>query len=90
LSYFDPSDVHDTNVKGKHANLVSHLDTIVMMNANDKNHLSKDSFYSKALTSKIDYEKLSPYFAFRPHDAIQRTLRQTTQLANSTKVGFKC
>jgi hypothetical protein len=33
---------------------------------------------------KIDYEKLSPYFAFRPHDVIQHTLRQTTQLAKST------
>jgi hypothetical protein len=42
LSYFDPSDVHDTNVKGKHANLVFHLDTIVMKNANDINKLNKD------------------------------------------------
>jgi hypothetical protein len=24
LSYFDPSDAHDTNVKGKYANLVFH------------------------------------------------------------------
>jgi hypothetical protein len=32
----------------------------------------------------MDYEKLSPYFAFRPHDVIQHTLRQTTQLAKST------
>jgi hypothetical protein len=29
LSCFDPSDAHDTNVKGKHANLIFHLDTIV-------------------------------------------------------------
>jgi hypothetical protein len=28
-------------------------------------------------------EKLSPYFAFRPHDVIQHTLRQTIQLAKS-------
>jgi hypothetical protein len=28
--------------------------------------------------------KLSPYFAFRPRDVIQHTLRQTTQLAKST------
>jgi hypothetical protein len=33
LSYFDPSDSHDTNIKGKNANLVFHLDTIVMKNA---------------------------------------------------------
>jgi hypothetical protein len=35
LSYFDPSDAHDTNVKGKYTNLVFHLDTVVMKNAND-------------------------------------------------------
>ena len=43
-----------------------------------------DPHFSKALPSKIDYERLSPYFAFRPHDVIQHTLRQTTQLAKST------
>jgi hypothetical protein len=37
LSYFVPSDAHDTNVKGKYANLVFHLDTFVMKNANDTN-----------------------------------------------------
>jgi hypothetical protein len=83
LSYFDPSDAHDTNVKGNHANLVFHLDTIVMKNDNDINQLNKDSFHSKALPTKVGYEKLSPYFAFRPHDVIQHTLRQTTQLAKS-------
>jgi hypothetical protein len=83
LSYFDPSDAHDTNVKGKYANLVFHLGTIVMKNSNDINQLNKDSFYIKALPAEIDYEKLSPYFAFRPHDGIQHTLRQTTQLAKS-------
>jgi hypothetical protein len=83
LSYFDPSNAHDTNVKGKYENLVFHLDTVVMKNANDLNQLNKDSFYSKALPTKIDYEKLSPYFAFRLHDVIQHTLRQTTQLAKS-------
>jgi hypothetical protein len=75
LSYFDPSDSHDTNVKGKYANLVFHLDTVVMKDANHLNQLNKDSFYSKALPAKIDYEKLSPYFVFRPYDVIQHTLR---------------
>jgi hypothetical protein len=42
LSYFDPSDAHDTNVKGNHANVVFHLDTVVMKNANDINQLNKD------------------------------------------------
>jgi hypothetical protein len=84
LSYFDPSDAHDTDVKGKYANLVFHLDTVVMKNDNDLNQINKDSFYSKELPAEIDYEKLTPYFAFRPHDVIQHTLRQTTQLAKST------
>jgi hypothetical protein len=84
LSYFDPSNAHDTNVKGKHANIVFHLDTVIMKNANDLNQLNKDSYYSKALPAKIDYEKSSPYFTFRPHDVIHHSLRQTTQLAKST------
>jgi hypothetical protein len=82
--FFDPSDVHDTNVKGKYTNLALHLDTTLMKNANDINQSNKDSFYSKDLPSKIDHEKLSPYFAFRPHDVIEHTLRQTSQLAKST------
>jgi hypothetical protein len=60
LSYFDLSDAYDTNVKGKYANLVFHLDTVVMKNANDINQLNKDSFYSKSLPAKNNYEKLSP------------------------------
>jgi hypothetical protein len=55
-----------------------------MNNDNDINQSNKDSFYSKALPDKIDYEKLSHYFAFLPHDVIQYTLRQITQLAKST------
>jgi hypothetical protein len=60
LSYFDPSDTHHTNVKGKHAHLVFHLDAVVMKNANDINQFNKDYFYSKALPSKIDYENYHP------------------------------
>jgi hypothetical protein len=55
LSYFDPSDAHDTKDKGKYANLVFHSDIIVMKNANDGNQLNKDSLYSKALPATIDY-----------------------------------
>jgi hypothetical protein len=65
LSYFDPSDAHDTNVKEKYANLVIHLDTIFMKNANDINQLNKDSFYTKALSAKIDCEKLSPPYLLK-------------------------
>jgi hypothetical protein len=70
--------------KGNHANLVFHLDTVLMNNDTDINQLNKDSFYSKALPDKIYYEKLSPYFAFLPLDVIQHNLRQTTQLAKFT------
>jgi hypothetical protein len=35
LSYFDPSNAHDTNVKGKYANLVFHEDIIIMKNTID-------------------------------------------------------
>jgi hypothetical protein len=48
---------------------------------NDINQVNADYFYRKALTAKIDYEKLSPYFAFHPHDVIEHALRQITQLA---------
>jgi hypothetical protein len=54
---------------------------------NNSNHISQvntDSFCSKALPAKIDYEKLSTYFAFRPYDVIQHIVRQTIQLAKST------
>jgi hypothetical protein len=37
LSCFDLSDGHDTNTKGKHANLVFHFDTIFMNNIKDMN-----------------------------------------------------
>jgi hypothetical protein len=40
-------------------------------NINDFSQLDKYSFYGKAMPAKVDYEKLSTYFAFRPHDAIQ-------------------
>jgi hypothetical protein len=40
VSYFDPSDAHDTNIKGKYAKLVFHLDTVVMKDANDINQLN--------------------------------------------------
>jgi hypothetical protein len=75
------SDAHDTNVIGKLANLVFHLDTIVMKYANDINQLNKDSFYGNALAAKVDYDKLSPYFEFHIYDVIKHTIRQTASLA---------
>jgi hypothetical protein len=60
FSYFDPYVAHDTNLKGKYANLVFHLDTFVMNNANDINQLNKDSISSKALPDKVDFENYHP------------------------------
>jgi hypothetical protein len=56
-----------------------------MKNANDLNKLNMDSFYGKALPAKIDYENLSPYFAFRPHDVTLHTLRQLSHETPSQK-----
>jgi hypothetical protein len=55
-----------------------------MNNANDMDQLNMDSFCIKALPAKIDYDKLSPYFVFRPYDVTLNILRQKTQLAKST------
>jgi hypothetical protein len=49
LSYFDPSDAHDTNVRRNHANPVFHLDTVVMKNANDINQLIRILFIAKPI-----------------------------------------
>jgi hypothetical protein len=75
LTYFDPSDAHGTCFKGKHANQAFHTDTVYMTKINVVVPVTNDSHYSKPLPAKIDCERLSPYFAFQPHDVIQHTLR---------------
>jgi hypothetical protein len=55
-----------------------------MINVDYSILVNTDPHFSKALPSKIDYKRSSPYFLFRPHYVIQHTLRQTTQLAKST------
>ena len=84
LSFYDPSDSLPNDIKGKPARLAFYVDTVQKTNVDDSILVNTDPHFSKALPSKIDYERLSPYFAFRPHDVIQHTLRQTTQLAKST------
>jgi hypothetical protein len=99
LSFYDPSNSQIGDIPGQPAYLVIHADTVQKSNIYNSILVNTDPHYSEALPSKIDYERLSPYFAFRPHDVIQHTLRQTTQLAKSTinypmqchlKVVFKC
>jgi hypothetical protein len=45
FSYFDPPDVHDKNVKGKHTNLVFNIDTTIMTDNTDISQVNTDSFY---------------------------------------------
>jgi len=84
LSFHDPSDLLANNLKAKQAHLAFYTDTVQNANINYTVPTNADPHYSNVLPSKIDYEKLAPYFAFRPHDIIQNTLQQTTQLAKST------
>jgi hypothetical protein len=75
--------MHVNEITGKPAHLVFHVDSIQKTNIEDSIFVKTDPHFSKAQPSKIDYDMLSPYFAYRPHDVIQHTLRQTTQLAKS-------
>jgi hypothetical protein len=70
------------HINGKPAHLVVHADIVQKTNV-DSVMLNIDPHFSKALPTKLDHESLSPYFAFKPHDVIQQTFRQTTQLAKS-------
>jgi hypothetical protein len=62
LSYFNPSDAHDTNIKGKYANLAFHSDTIVMKNANDIDQLSKVRFTEKPYLLELNMKNYHPTF----------------------------
>jgi hypothetical protein len=84
MPFYDPADLHMNIVNGKPAHLVFHADSVQKTNVEDSVMLNIDPHFRIALPSKIDYERLSPYFAFRPHGVIHHTLRQTTQLAKST------
>jgi hypothetical protein len=75
----DVNDVH-----GKSAHLVFLADTIQKANVEDSILVNIDPHFSKALPSKIDYERLSPHFTFWPRDGIHHILRQTAQLDKST------
>jgi hypothetical protein len=97
MHFYDPADLQMNNVDGKPAHLVFHADSVQKTNVEDSVLVKIDPHFSKGLHSKIDNESLSPYFAFKLHDVIQQTLRQTTQLAKSTihypmllEVNFKC
>jgi hypothetical protein len=66
MPFYDPADMHINNVHGKPAHLVFHADSVQKTYAEDSVLVNIDPHFSKALPSKIGYERLSPYFAFRP------------------------
>ena len=66
-------------LKGKPAYLIFHADTVHKASVSNVMPTTTDPHLRKALPGKIDYERLSPYFAFQPHDFMQHTLPQTTQ-----------
>ena len=84
LSFLDPSDVSNLRLNGRSASPVFHVDSVQKVDIEDLSPSCSEPHYSKAVPGKIDYEKLSPYFAFRPHEVIRHTLQQTSQLAKST------
>jgi hypothetical protein len=86
---YDPYDSYENSTLRKPA--ILSLCPKIIMKVQDYQTLSTNTDpyskvpnYSKALPSSTDYERLSPYFAFRAHDVIQNTLIQTTQLTKST------
>jgi hypothetical protein len=84
LPFFDPSDSIGDMLKGIPSYLIFHADTVHWASINNVMPIPADPHLSKVLPGKIDYEMLSPYFSFQPHDIKQQTLWQTTQLAQST------
>ena len=73
MYFFDPSDSFKSTLKGNPSCLLFNIDTIKEAMVNHIAPVRTDPNYTKALPSKIDYVKLSPYFAFRPHEVIQHT-----------------
>jgi hypothetical protein len=80
FSPYDPPDIYEFRKARKPAILTFCPKMIMKLQIVQTLSTNKVPYYSKkALPSSIDYERRSPYFAFRPHDVIQNTLRQTTQ-----------
>ena len=61
---YDPTDEQHNNLVGKPATITFSLNTVMKAHVTHTASMDTDLHYSKALPSKIDYERLSPYFAF--------------------------
>jgi hypothetical protein len=73
---YDPSDTYENSIIGKPAILSFCPKMIMKVQDSQILSTSKDPYntvpnFSQALPSNTDYERLSPYFAFRPHDVFQ-------------------
>jgi hypothetical protein len=68
LPFYDPADLHMNHINGKPAHLVFHTDSVQKTNVEDSVLVNIDPHFNKALPSKIDYERLSPYFTLRHHE----------------------
>ena len=84
LSYIGPSDVSSSILNERPVSPVFHADSVQKADIEILSLNCSEPHYSKVVPGNIDYEKLSPYFAFRPHTVIWHTLQQTTKYAKST------
>ena len=50
----------------------------------DKKELSDNPRLHRAVPANVDYDKLGPYFLYRPKRVIKKTLENTTQMAKAT------
>jgi hypothetical protein len=80
---YDSSDTYENSIFGKPTILTFCAKMMMKVQVAQAMPVNTYLYYSKAVPSIIDNEILLPNFAFRPHDVIQNTLRQTTQLAKS-------
>ena len=68
LPFYSPSNSLTNKIRGKPACLVFYTDAVQKTNVDNLILVNTESHFIKAVPSKIDSERLSPYFAFRLHD----------------------
>jgi hypothetical protein len=83
ISYFDSSDAFDIIPNGSLVCPTIDAENAYKPSLNSLWPNNKNPHYSKDLPEKTDYERLSPYAAFWPHEFVWHILKQFTQIANS-------
>ena len=70
--------------KELHIDLVAAVNNFHKVQEEDKKEeLFEKPRLHKMVPASVDYEKLSPYFLYRPKKVIRKTLESTTQLAKA-------